>query len=767
MKYFTKILKYIVLILVIIISVGYIYSKSHFSPTYKGKITLPELSATTNVFYDDYGIPHISSTNSRSDLYKTFGYTVMQDRFFQIQMQKMIGSGRLSEWFGNKTIETDKVIRSIGIKHYMTNWYAKNKSKINPELISDLESWLIGVNACVKSCPKPIEMVLLGLKPEPVTVEDVLAFSGIMSFSFSKAYFSDAIITKLSNQISEKELSELIGSNLNERKESKTAAVKTSFLDLKSLTEIDPENFIPSLDSSQSWVISPEKSASGFATLANDPHIAYSNPSVWYEAHLKSPDFELYGHFIPIIPFALIGHNRDKAWALTMSTSDEIDLLLDPDKNHYTSRTETILVKNDKPVKMVIEDTKFGPVINQLLKSNQDAIMAWHYFRDDNYTIEAFYDLAHAKTIDQFYAAVKKGRAPGLNVSWADKSGNIAWKILGYFPKRSEPFWKIRTVTQKDFYSQDNMTNAVDDNDIPQMQNPKQGYILSANQKPPVDYDENKISGYWEPSERFNALKLNLDSAPKIDLDMQKKMFLNNNFFGAAQRLKTMLEQIKADDQIKNTLQDWDSQASLENKSQGFYHIWMDNIMKLIFEKKLSPQEQEQFCSTSNYWKFATRIVDNPASTWWNGAYQTILQTSFDQTLEYFHKSYGDTASWSWGKLHQVEFEHPLGKVKPLNYFFNLGPYPASGGYMVPNAYRHKLCTGGFTVTGGASTRRLIDFKNVEDSVGILPTGNSGVPFSKHYSDQVEMYLKGDFRPQIIQWERIEKFPDHVEFVTK
>ena len=731
-------------------------------PTYKGRIKLPELSATTNVYYDDYGIPHILSTSNQSDLYRTFGYTIMQDRFFQIQMQKMIGSGRLSEWFGNKTIETDKTIRTVGIKYYMTKWYAKNKSKLNPALVNDLEAWLEGVNACVKSCPKPIEMVLLGIKPEPVTVEDVLAFSGIMSFSFSKAYYSDAVITKLSTQISDEELNDLVGSSIAAAKPTKTAS-----LEFKPLSELDPENFIPSLDGSQSWVISPEKSASGFATLANDPHIGFSNPSVWYEAHLRSPGFELYGHFVPIIPFALIGHNRDKAWSLTMSTSDEIDLLLDADKSHYTNRTEKILVKNEPAVEVVIQETPMGPVIDNLIKGNQQAIMAWHYFRDDNFTIEAFYDLAHAKTIDQFYPAIRKGRAPGLNVSWADKEGNIAWRILGYFPKRTEPFWKIHTVSQKESDSLNNMDLAVDDKVIPQIQNPRQGYILSANQKPPFDYDEKKISGYWEPSERFNALKLNLDAARKVDLEMQKKMFVNNNFFGASERLKFMLENIKIDDQLKQTLQIWDGQATLENKAQGFYHIWMDTLMKLVLEKKLNEVEREQFCTTSNYWKLATRIVDNPASAWWNGAYSSLLQTSFDLTLEFFKKVHGDTNTWSWGKLHQVEFEHPLGKVKPLNYFFNLGPYPVPGGYMIPNAFRHKLCTGTFQVTGGASTRRLIDFKNVENSVGILPTGNSGVPFSKHYSDQVDLYLKGDFRPQIIQWERIEKFSNHVKFVNQ
>ena len=759
MKNIIRGLKYFGFFLIVVFAGIYFFSRLHFSPTYKGRIILPELSASTDVFYDDFGIPHISSTNQRSDLYKTFGYTVMQDRFFQIQMQKMIGSGRLSEWFGIKTIETDKTIRSIGIKHYMTKWYAKNKVKLNPELVSDLDSWLEGVNACVKSCPRPIEMVLLDIKPEMITAEDVLAFSGIMSFSFSKAYFNDAILTKLSNEISQTELNEIVGEAIANNKKAKTTLFK-----FKSSSELDPESFIPSLEGSQSWVLSPAKSASGFATLANDPHIGYSNPSVWYEAHLKSPDFELYGYFVPLIPFALIGHNRDKAWALTMSTSDEIDLLLDPDQSHYTERVEKIKVKNAPPIEMVMHDTVFGPVINHLLKSNQNAIMAWHYFRDDNNTLEAFYDLAHAKNLDQFHAAIKKGRAPGLNISWADKTGQIAWKILGYFPKRSEPFWKIHTVSKKEFESQSNQSLMVDDKDIPQLENPPQGYILSANQKPPVNYDEKKISGYWEPSERFNALKQELESSTKIDLHQQKKMFLNNHFFGAAERLNKMLKPIDTDESIKKTLEEWNGQATVENKAQGFYYIWIDNIMKIIFEKKLSQSEQEQFCSTSNYWKFATYLIDHPSSTWWNDQYKMTLQKSFEHTLNYFQKSFGDTSSWSWGKLHQLEFEHPLGKVKPLNYLFNLGPYSVAGGYSVPNAYRHKVCTGAFNVSSGASTRRLIDFKNIEESLGILPTGNSGVPFSKHYSDQVEMYLKGEFRPQTINWERIKKFPDHVNF---
>lgn len=756
MQTLRKMFKHLLLTFVIGLIGLYYFSKFHFTPTYSGKIAVPEIAGSAHIFYDDFGIPHITADN-RADLYTAFGYAVMQDRFFQIQMQKMIGSGRLSEWFGNKTLETDRAIRTIGIKHYTSEWYKKNKEHINPELLKDIQSWLSGVNACVKACPKPIELVLLKVTPELLTIEDVLAFSGIMSFSFTKSYFGDALMTKLSNGASLLQMEELSGA-INFK------SVANNVLNLKSITEVDPENFFPQMEGSQSWVIAPSKSASGFATLANDPHIAFSNPSVWYEAHLKSGDFELYGHFVPIIPFALIGHNLDKAWSLTMANSDELDLLIDTNDKHFTERVETIVVKNQPKVEIKIKDTVFGPVINNLLKTEQNAIMSWHYFRNDNYTIETFYDLAHAKALADFYAAIKKGRAPGLNILWADKSGNIAWKILGYFPKRSEPFWKIRTVSENDFNSLNTMKYAVDDKEIPQLENPKSGYILSANQKPPSKYDELKINGYWESSERYESLKSDLDSSEKIDLEFQKKMFSNNTFFGAAERLKKMLDQVKVDDETLKILSNWDGKAEMNNKAQAFYQIWIDETMKIVFKDHFNDTELEQFCSTTNYWKFATRIIDHPHSDWWKNQHQHTLQTAYDRTFIFFKSTYGGPEEWMWGKLHQIEFEHPLGKVKPLNYFFNLGPYPVAGGYMVPNAFRYKLCSHNFNVTSGASTRRLIDFKNPVESLGILPTGNSGVPFSRHYRDQVVLYLNGEFRPETLDWEKIKKFPDHVEF---
>lgn len=750
---------YSLLGLILLSVILFFYSKNYFSPIYKGQLKLSILERDASIYYDDYGIPHIEAKN-RKDLYKAYGFAVMQDRFFQIQFQKMIASGRLSEWFGYPTLETDKTLRTLSFKYRMTKWYEENKNKLNPDLMEDLKSWLEGVNECIKVCAKPIEMVILRVDPEPLEIEDVLAFSAVMSFSFTKAYFNDAILTQLSQSITPNMLSEISGQPLS----TPLSKSKPVSLNSKSLLEIDPLSFIPHLDGSQSWVLSSDKSESGHTTLANDPHIAFSNPGVWYEAHLKSEDFELYGHFIPIIPFALIGHNQHKAWALTMSYADELDLLIPNEKTVFTKRIENIKIKNKNSFELVVLQTEVGPVIDSILKTNEKAIMYWHYYKNDNFVIESFYDLARAKSLDDFSKAIAKGKAPGLNVSWADKEGNIAWKMLGYFPKRKLPFWST-----KDFNDLEPSHEYYDEKVIPSLTNPKQGYILSANQKPPVIFDENKISGYWESSERYNALHERLEKHDVVSIDMQKKLFVDNTFWGAQERFENLLSEVTPDSKYMHLLRGWDGESNLKNTSQAFYFMWVDEIMKLVLNSHLTKTEQEQLCSSSLYWKFATRIIDNPQSEWWKNNRSKIIQAAFESTLKYFIKNYGeneDGDSWQWGKLHTLTFEHPLGKVKPLNWIFNIGPYPTEGGYQVPNAFRHALCKDNFKVTSGPSTRRIIDFQNPQEALGVLPTGNSGVPFSKHYKDQVQLFLNGSLRSETMNWDKIKKFEDKLELLA-
>lgn len=723
------------------------YTYFHFKPQYNGEFKLEGLSAPVNVHYDNFGIPHIEAKNKK-DLYRAYGYVVAQDRFFQMQFHKKVASGRLSEWFGSKTIETDKLLRNVGFHRWSKAWLGRNQSKLNPELLENVESWLAGVNHCFAKCPRPLEMILLRAEAEPLDLADVLAFSGVMSFSFTKAYNLDAVITDIMGDLSPNMLFELTG-----KKQVSKGRLQAE-IELPLQNKLDPMGILPNFDGSQSWVIAPTKSASGHAVLVNDPHIAHSNPGVWYEAHLKSPNFELYGHFVPVIPFSLIGHNLNKAWALTMSNADELDLILQKDVESFTTVNEEIKVKGAEAIQFPVKLTEWGPVISQIVKTNRNFIMHWGFFNEDNFIIESFYDLNNANKIENFHSALAKGSAPGLNISWADKEGNIAWKMFGDFPHRKHNSWSAAELKA----GESPYEGIWPKEDNPSMLNPKQGFILSANQKPPVQIDETKIQGYWDSSERYDSLYKKISEKEKISTDYNNSLFLLNNLEGARDRLQSLIREVEINDEIVlKQLQNWGGDAGPDNLALGFYFEWIDAISREVLLQKMNEKQLEQFCDTNAYWIFSMKLIDNKSSDWWNSKRGEILQKSFDYTLRFMRNTYGDPAKWRWSEMHLWTIESPLGKVKPLNKLFNLGPYKIGGSFMVPNAQRHRFCRGKFDVSSGPSTRRIVDFKNPEKSWGILPSGNSGVIFSPFYKDQTSLFLAGKLRPQEMNWIEIRK----------
>lgn len=721
-------------------AIAYIYF--HFKPQYSGEFQIGGLTAPVTVDFDTYGVPHIEAQN-RKDLYRAYGYVVAQDRFFQMQLQKRVASGRLSEWFGTATIETDKTLRNIGFRRWADAWLAKNRTLLNPDLLSDAEAWLSGVNECFAKCPRPIEMVLLKAQPEQMELADIFAFSGAMAFSFTKAFYIDAIASDISGKLSPAMISQLVDDR------PLIAPAMQAQLRLPLLKDIDPLGLLPNMEGSQSWVIAPEKSASGKAMLANDPHIGFSHPGVWYEAHLKSPGFELYGHFVPVIPFALIGHNQEKAWALTMSNADDLDLVLQKDIESFTTINEEIKVKGSSTVAFPVHVTEWGPVLNQVLKADRNFILHWAFFSDDNFVVESFYDLNHVSKLEDFHKALAKGNAPGLNISWADKEGNIAWKIFGRFPLHSGNHWQAIELSA----GQSPYTGYLPKDQNPGIVNPKNGFILSANQRPPVAFDDKKVKGYWDSSERYETLFKRLSVISKMNLEEHKKLFMTEELEGARQKMQNLLQEVEVNDpEVLKTLSAWNGDASAQNYGLGFYFEWLDAIAREVLLQKMSEKQLEQFCDTNSYWIFVNKILDDEKSEWWAGRRGEILQNAFEYTLRFMRNTYGGPSAWQWESLHQWTLENPLGKVKPLDKLFNLGPYKVGGSFMVPNALRHKFCKGHFDVVAGPSTRRVVDFGNPLESWGVLPAGNSGVIFSPYYNNQTDLYLKGQLRVQMMDW---------------
>uniref|UniRef100_UPI0035940F57 penicillin acylase family protein n=1 Tax=Pricia sp. TaxID=2268138 RepID=UPI0035940F57 len=322
-------------------------------PDYKGEKQLSGLTGEVEVYFDTYGIPHIYGDNEK-DAFTALGYVHAQDRLWQMELLRRIGSGDISGVFGKDFIGTDKFFLALGIDDASVQTLAKlNKSQKSVQLS---QAYLNGINQFIDEGPTPIEFYLTGIEKRKFTLKDVYNTMGYMAFSFAMAHKTDPLLTEIRDRLGSEYLKDLeINSdpgsvwikNYNsatsdslrntsdtlKRKDKMTAGV------MKSLEKLA----IPLFEGSNSWVLAPEKTKNGKVIFANDPHIGFSQPSVWYEAHVSTPSYEKYGYHLAGVPFPLLGHDRNLAYGMTMFENDDVDFYFEE-----THPTDTTKYKTDK-----------------------------------------------------------------------------------------------------------------------------------------------------------------------------------------------------------------------------------------------------------------------------------------------------------------------------------------------------------------------------------------------------------------------------------
>ena len=338
-----RILKKTITIFLILMSLlfilGFLYYQ-YLKPNYSGEITLNSVYQETTVYFDEYGIPHIYA-KSHLDAVTTLGYVQAQDRLWQMELMRRIAPGRLSELFGKDLIKNDQFFINIGIDEYSKKSVADLDIK-SPEY-QLLEAYLKGVNQFIDEGATPLEYHLIGLKKEHFTLVDTYNVLGYMAFSFAMAQKTDPLLSALKEKLGTAYLNAL---PINIDPES--VLIKSSKEDMDYYTSIVSNintilnaTPIPPFVGSNSWVIGGDKTESGKVIFANDPHIGFSQPSVWFEAHLTSPEHEIYGYFLPIIPFPLLGHNNHIAYGLTMFENDDIDFYKEVNNLEKSNKYQT------------------------------------------------------------------------------------------------------------------------------------------------------------------------------------------------------------------------------------------------------------------------------------------------------------------------------------------------------------------------------------------------------------------------------------------
>ena len=777
-----RILKYLALGLLALIAAlaaagaWYVNTKQ---PVRSGSVPLSHLQAPVSVHYDERGVPHIRAENE-SDLYRALGYVHAQDRLFQMEMVRRLSKGELAEILGPKLLDTDKLFRTLGIRARAEEYVAK--MDMASPASKALMAYLDGINQYQASHKAPMEFDILGIPKRPFTPQDTIAVSGYLAYSFAAAFRTEPAMTHIRDKLGAQYLKAFDIDWHPEGVIAQNTLQSADWQNLNQLAKISQDAMemagVPMFEGSNAWAISGKRTASGKPLLAGDPHIAYSAPAVWYEAHLSAPGFELYGHYQALNPVALLGHNAQFGWSLTMFQNDDVDLIAEKSnpanpnqvwvKDQWVdlqSRVETINVKGAAPVQLTLRRSPHGPIITDAFKESLGATpiaMWWAFLETDNPVLDAFYQLNRADTREKARDAASKIHAPGLNVVWANAAGNIGWWAAAKLPIRPEgvnPTFILdasKGEAEKLGFYQFAFN--------PQEENPPRGYISSANHQP-TPASGVPVAGYYNLPDRARRLEAVLsDPEKKWDTEAARQLQLDvRNGYGP-RILKDLLPVMQAvvtdanDKAFMEPMEKWDGNYARDSIGATLFSQMLFEVAKAAMADEMGEVQFANLLRTRALDSALPLLMADGNSPWWDNVntpqkenrFETV-RVAWKNTLAHLQGLYGTTLlDWTWGKSHTLTHGHPLGMQKPLNLLFNVGPFAVPGGRETPNNLSGTIGPAPWAVSYGPSTRRVIDFADASKAVGINPVGQSGVLFDAHYADQAERFVAGTSVPQYL-----------------
>ncbi len=828
------------LILVLIAAAGgFFYFKSYLPntvakesfPQIDGEIKVDGLDAKVDVYRDGMGIPHIYAATSH-DLFFAQGYVHAQERFWQMDSWRHIGSGTLSEMFGEGQVSTDSFLRTLGWKQVAEQEW----EQLSPEAKAIAQAYTDGVNAYLKyhdGTAASLEYAVLGLlspdyKIEPWTPVNSLTWGKAMAWDLGGNMDDEIERATLLKTLTPEQLAELfpeypadypvivptIGenvANIENNIASTTADAALANIDLQSIannlnmleTVLGPTG--PDIGSN-SWAVSGKLTTTGQPLLANDMHLGIQMPSIWIQNSLhcmpKSDacPFDVTGFSFAGVPGVVAGHNDRVAWAFTNLGPDVQDLFIEkvnPENlNQYEvdgkwvdfeTRKETIRVVGGESVEITVRISRHGPVISDTygpLKDNVDPknpeavpfkdktgvevpenyviALAWTALTP-NTPFEAIWGFDRAQNWDEFRAAARMWSVPAQNLLYADVDGNIAYQTPGAIPIRKNG---DGTLPVPGWNSEYDWTGFIPFDELPYVLNPESGFIATANnQANPRDYPY-LITKDWDYGQRAARIVDMIQNAPgKIDAEYIQSIHGDSKSLNA-EVLVPILLSLKLDPELATVrdqyLSEWDYQETADSQATSLFEWFWSNALTDTFQDDLP--EAYLPGGGSRWYVVMRNLVQQPDSPWWddqatNDKVETrddIFARAFSETIAQIQKEYGkDIAKLpAWGELHSATFRNQtLGNagIFLIEDLFNRGPFVTGGGKSIVNATGWTVGES-FEVNWLPSEREIVDLSNLDNSIAIHTTGESGHAYHPHYVDMAPLWAKVEYYP--MWWEQ-------------
>ncbi len=763
-------------------------------------LVLPGLREPVEIVVDRWGIAHITASNE-DDLFFAQGYSAATNRLFQFELWRRQATGTVAEILGRRELKRDLGARLLQFRGDLT----AEMNHYHPRGAEIIRAFVRGINAridLVRENPEllPLEFRLLGIQPEHWTEAVVISRHQGLVHNLTQELSLGRSVSLLGAE----KVRDLIDFHPGEPEISLDPAIEGEllFADILELyreargpirfrpedvvesarvtAQSVPARFLPlpaeerfSLRDvgSNNWVVSGSRTLSGKPLVVNDPHRVLHIPSLRYFVHLQAPGWNVIGGGEPTLPGVAIGHNEHGGWGLTIYRIDAEDLYVyetDSAQPRYYRQgegweemktvRETIPVKGEKPVEIELQYTRHGPVLYHNREQHRAYALRAGWLEQGASPYLASLRMDTARNWQEFRAACAYSRLPGLNMVWADKSGDIGWQVVGVAPVR--PNWNgLVPVPGDGRYEWEGYLPIPE---LPHVHNPDKGFWNTSNEAiVPENYAHRRAVGWtWADPYRGDRVREVLAASQQHTVAEMAQLQLDELSLPARELIPLLREAAQSEPAHRPGLAlfaDWDFQLRAESNAAGLYVMFErkleDNLRRLLVPSQADRYLPELSLRKSIAWlkQPDQRFGDDPAE-----GRNRLLRTSFDQAIEELTRRFGDDpVRWRYGQpdYKHVWLQHPLGSAvnEELRQRLNIGPLPRGGnGYTVNNTGRSDR------QPTGATFRVVIDTADWDLALATNSPGQGGDPHDPHFQDLFHPWAEGEHFPLLYSPKKIQ-----------
>lgn len=772
------------------------YFLSRSLPDYNESFELTGISSPIEIVRNNDNVPHIFG-RSDADVYFALGFAHAQDRLWQMMMLRRTAQGRLSEAFGQRTVKIDELMRRYDL-------YGLAQSSVaaqDAETMVALDSYARGVNAWIEEVNREArgrgapEFFFFSSEIAAWQPADSIAILKLMALQLSGQLENEVVRARVSLVLPASRLADILPDDPSQgvmalpQYSALVPGVAPSSEPLRMAVQdvLSPFPTRELAGASNAWAAAPMRSAAGGTLLANDPHLGFTAPTVWYLARLELQAGGVIGGTIPGIPAVLVGRSAALGWGLTSSYADDQDLYIEevnPDNpeqyrtpegwKEFVTRRSIITVKDAAPVTITLRWTDNGPVlpgshydIGSITPAGHVAALAWTALTGADTSMTAVVRMMGARSVAEAIEAGRLVVAPAQNVMLADQRG-VAMQLMGALPNRDPAHQSKGRMPVPGWIAANRWQGTLPYEDNPREVNPASGLIGNTNNKTVERPFPLHVSYDWGDTQRIQRW-LTLMKAREVHT---RESFIEAQLDTVSFTARSLLPLIGADlwftgeaapegtperlrQRALEILAAWNGEMSEHLPEPLIYQAWARALQDRLIRDELGPLADSFTHIEPLLIERVYRNVDG-ASIWCDVVQSAVVESctdlarmALDDALLSLSESYGpNPESWRWGDAHQATHDHPvLGNLPVLRYFVNMRQSTSGDDHSLLRGKTKGDGPNPFLNVHGAGFRGVYDFADPDSSVFITSTGQSGHPLSRFYDDLGELWRRGEYVP--------------------